>query len=94
MSKPMIKRLIDLKFYYVDIIKLILDEHNLIITTKIKKRIYEFMVSLINLKIIMEKLAKINNNERLDMRKAEKNSRKSRNLKQKKSRRVRMEIKI
>ena len=93
MSKPMIKRLIDLKFYYVDIIKLILDEHNLI-TTKIKKRIYEFMVSLINLKIIMEKLAKINNNERLDMRKAEKNSRKSRNLKQKKSRRVRMEIKI
>ena len=94
MSKPMIKRLIDLKFYYVDIIKLILDEHNLIITTKIKKRIYEFMVSLINLKIIMEKLAKINNNERLEMRKAEKNSRKSRNLKQKKNRRVRMEIKI
>ena len=94
MSKPMIKRLIDLKFYYVDIIKLILDEHNLIITTKIKERIYEFMVSLINLKIIMEKLAKINNNERLEMRKAEKNSMKSRNLKQKKSRRVRMEIKI
>ena len=37
MSKPMIKRLIDLKFYYVDIIKLILDELNLIITTKLKK---------------------------------------------------------
>ena len=35
------------------------------------------MVSLINLKIIMEKLAKINNNKRLAMRKVEKIARKA-----------------
>ena len=39
MSKPVIKRLIDLKLYYAVIIKLILDELNLITTRKIKIRL-------------------------------------------------------
>ena len=39
MSKPVIKRLIDLKLYYAVTIKLILDELNLITTRKIKIRL-------------------------------------------------------
>ena len=39
MSKPVTKRLIDLKLYYAVIIKLILDELNLITTRKIKIRL-------------------------------------------------------
>ena len=58
MSNPTIERLIELKFNNTDRIKLILkkglDELNLIITTKINKKIKRFIHNLIYLKIIIE----------------------------------------
>ena len=67
MASPTIEILIDLEPYRADRTKFILgktlDELNLIMTTKIKRKIETFIHSLIDLKMIIGKIEKINSDK-------------------------------
>ena len=67
------RKINSLKLNNTDIIKLILekalDEVNLITTTKINQKIKRFINNLIYLKIIIEKIGKINSDSRSEIKK-------------------------